>query len=176
VHHALAAETPLPARVVGHVVAVRQEQEAQAAHFADAAHQGAGRAGRVHHHVAARAHDQVRRGAEGGLRREAAVVHAFGQAFGKRGHAFVGRAALGAADGRGGTRHQRHQRAPTLGLVARLAVDVREVVARGGEDLGGHDAAGRAVDTRAVHVELAGHVLGQARFQPGHAFIVRYVS
>ena len=99
-HDALAAEAAREGGVVGDVVAVREDQRAHAAERVDALEERTGGARRVDEHVAARAHDQVRRGAVRGLGVPAAVVDVVVEALGEGGGGGAERALRRGADAR----------------------------------------------------------------------------
>ncbi len=165
---AVAAEA-LPERgVVGDVVAVREKQRRDAAEALEAREQRGRGARRVHEDVPLRARREPAPGAERLLRRVAAEVDAVPVVLRKsvRGLPCF-RGAVCGADRACRAGDERLQRTRFRRRAARLVRYVRKAAALR-EDLRRHLPARRAVDARAVDVEIPGRVLGKPFGEPCH--------
>ena len=160
--------------MVGHVVAVGEEHPPHAPQLLQPAQQRPRGAGRVHEDVALRAANEVARGAERALGREAAEVdlRRVVEPLREGGHARGRIAPRIRADGARRARHEGHQRAGPLGLRFGLAMDDGKTAPAAAEVTGGDDAARAAVDAGGVDEERSRRVLAQPLRGPGHVPIV----
>src|ERR1700739_785855 len=161
-HDTRAVEMRGEFRVIGDVIAMGEEHEANAAHLLDALYQRIVEARRIDQHVPAALlwpHDQVRPGPEARFGREAAKIDVVDDVRGKRFNAGPGAAARHSPNRRGWTCAQGHERAVHFARILWLMVDAR-LASMIVETRGGNLAAGVAVDTTGVDVEIAFNVFG----------------
>jgi hypothetical protein len=151
-------------RMIGNIVAVREQYEAHAAHLLDSLHQRRVESRRIDQNISPllrRSYDQVRPCAEAGLGIESAVVDIVHDVNREGLHSRKSAAARFGADRCGGASDERHQGAMDFAGIPRLMVNagLPAVIA---EDSGRDLPARIAINATGVHKEVARDILGEA--------------